>query len=206
MLSVSHRMRTLTESAFLSRIRDLGVRVDDRYPQSAILAFHPNPGLDRFWEIPAEPERRPYFIACMLAQMGDWKSCYAWRHMGSWPASAEPLRINDVVELRILRGLELPLGTGDVVEFNRGDEDRLITLIFATTVFGWSVGQDLYLVPNDGRYILKATHHGVVDVAFRDTSDLERWAIRMGEKGFSLPSDVPDSTFKVPTWMKPTDG
>ena len=39
--------------------------------------------------------------------MGDWQQCYAWRHLGSWPESADPLRINDVVEWQILKGLGL---------------------------------------------------------------------------------------------------
>lgn len=197
-------MRTLSEADFLAWVRELGVHVDEGYPQSASLAFATKPGLDRFWQVPAAPERRPHFIACMLRQMGDWKSCYVWRHMGSWPRSAEPARTNDVIALRILRGLELPLGTADIVEFDQSEEDRLITLVFVTTIFGWSVGQDLYLVPDDGRYILKVTHHDVIDVAFRGQSDLERWVAGMEENGFALPTDVPDATFKVPPWMRPT--
>jgi hypothetical protein len=40
--------------------------IDQRYPQSAVLSFQPDPQLDRFWEVPPEPERRPYFVASML--------------------------------------------------------------------------------------------------------------------------------------------
>jgi len=86
--------------------------------------------------------------------MGDWQECYAWTHLGSWPESADPLRINDVVEWQILKGLGLPLGTADVVKFERAELDRLVTLMFFTTVFGWSVGEDLYIVPDHARCIV----------------------------------------------------
>jgi hypothetical protein len=134
--------------------------------------------------------------------MGDWQACYAWRHLGMWPDSADPLRINDVVELQILRGLGLPLGTGEVVKFERAELDRLVTLLFSATVFGWSVGDDLYVVPEDARYILKTDHHDVIHVSFRNSADVDLWISRMEERGFFLPTDAPDATFKQPDWMK----
>jgi hypothetical protein len=194
-------MQTLTEPEFLAWADRAGLALDPRYPESAVLV-HPDPDQDRFWEIPAEPECRPYFIVSLLELMGDWQACYAWRHLGAWPESADRLRINDVVELQILRGLGLPLGTGDVVKFERAELDKLVTLMFSTTVFGWSVGDDLYVVPEDARYILKTDHHDVIHVSFRNSADVDVWISQMQERGFSLPTDVPDATFKQPDWMK----
>ena len=75
-------MKTLTESAFLTWADGAGLCLDPQYPESAVLVFRPDPQQDRFWEIPAEPERRPYFLLSFLELMGDWQECYAWRHMG----------------------------------------------------------------------------------------------------------------------------
>src|SRR5678815_1860245 len=86
---------------------------------------------------------------------GRRRACYVWKHLGSWPQSAAPERINDVVQLRILDGLGLPLGTNAVVEFSRAEHDRLVTLLFSTTIFGWSVGDDLYVVPDHGQHLLQ---------------------------------------------------
>jgi hypothetical protein len=77
----------------------------ENYPTAAILTFTPDLGHDRFWHIPPAPERRPYFVATMFDLLGDWAACFVWKHSGSWPSSANPERINDVVELRILSGL-----------------------------------------------------------------------------------------------------
>jgi len=198
-------MRTHREDEFLAWAERAGFRLDPRYPHSAVLAFHPDPDHDRFWEVPTAPETRPYFIAALLGCMGDWQACYVWKHLGKWPQSAATDRINDIVELRILQGLALPLGTNAVVEFDRSDYDRLVTLLFSTTIFGSSVGSDLYVVPEHGRHLLQTDHHGVVHVSFRAESDLNDCVAEMARRGFLLPDDVPDSTFKVPRWMNDTE-
>lgn len=195
-------MRTQREDEFLAWADRSGFQIDPRYPESAVLTFRPNPEHDRFWEVPLPPEQRPYFIASLLDCMGEWRACYAWRHLGSWPRSAVADRINDVVEQRILEGLGLPLGTNAVVEFSRSEYDKLVTLLFSTTIFGCSVGEDVYIVPNDGQHLLQTDHHGVVHVSFRAEDSLERCVEEMERRGFPLPDEVPDSTFKEPRWMK----
>jgi len=199
---VSEKMKTHTETQFLTWAGDYGIGIDSSYPQLAILAFIPDPDCDRFWEFPVQPERRPYFIASMLEGMGDWKSCFVWRHVGSWPTRPEPLRLNDRIEFQILRGTGLPLGTADVIEFDRTETDALITLVFSTSIFGWSVNEDLYIVPNTGRYIVKTDHHGVIHVSFRGSDDIHAFMRFMAERGFILPNELQDVTFKRPKWMK----
>jgi hypothetical protein len=110
-------MTIITQDQFLQWASANGLHIDPRYPQSAVLQFRA--GSDaRFWKIPPEPERRPYFLASLLDLMRDWKTCYVWRHLGTWPdpAHVNSQRVNDVVELLILKGLGLPLGGSAVVE------------------------------------------------------------------------------------------
>lgn len=194
-------MKTLTEAAFLAWAEGAGLGLDPQYPDSAVLVFRPDPHQERFWEIPAEPECRPYFILSLLELMGEWQECYVWRHLGSWPESADPRRINDIVEWRILQGLGIPLGTADVLTFERAELDKLVTLMFSTTVFGWSVGDDLYIVPDHARCIVQTDHHNVMHVSCRSAADVETWVTHMEERGFPLPEDIPDATFKKPGWM-----
>lgn len=113
-------MKTLDEAAFLTWADGAGLCLDPQYPESAVLVFRPDPQQDRFLEVPVEPERRPYVLLCFLELRGGWQECYAWRHLGSWPEFAEPLRINDVVEWQILKGLGLPLERNQV----QADRDR----------------------------------------------------------------------------------
>jgi hypothetical protein len=196
-------MKTIEEAEFLTWARERGLALDPRYPQSAVLSIVGGSGEARFWRTPPEPERRPHFLSSLLELMGDWKTCFAWRHLGRWPAEqhVDALRINDVVEFQVLKGLGLPLGSTKVIEFARADLAALVTLLFSTTVFGWSVGEDLYVVPDHARFVLKTDHHEVVHVKFRDAQDVAPWVEELKSRGFSLPDELPDETFKPPPWM-----
>jgi hypothetical protein len=195
-------MRTTTERDFLQWAAGKGLALDPQYPDSAVLDYQG--GSDaRFWTVPPEPARRPYLIASLLQLLGEWQTCFVWRHLGSWPdpVSADGQPVNDVVESRILQGLGLPLGTSDVVAFDRADLSALITLLFSTTIFGWSVGEDLFVVPDHARQLIQTDHHGVIHVSFRSVGDIEHWVSAMSRNGFDLPEDLPDETFKRPSWM-----
>ena len=50
--------------------------------------------------------------------------------------------------------------------------------------------------------MIKTDHHDVVHVSFRDQATMEKFINTMAEKGFELPEDIPDETFKRPDWMK----
>jgi hypothetical protein len=195
-------MNSLTENKFLKWAGRHGIGIDENYPDSAALSFVPDPDLNRFWEVPEEPERRPFFIELMLKVIGNWQSCYVWRHLGSWPEKPTSQSPNDKVEFQTLSGIGLPMGTTDIVKFEIEDIDRLVTLIFSTTIFGWSVGEDLYLIPDNAQYILKTDHHGVLHVSFRNHGALDKCVKEMSEEGFPLPREIPDPTFKRPEWTK----
>ena len=195
-------MRTHREEQFVEWAKNHGLALEPGYPQTATLTFDPDPGLSRFWPIPPDPFARSYFLSVMLDLMGRWHSCFAWRHMGSWPAAPETINPNEMVQHRMLSGLGLPMGTADIVQFERSEDDKLLSLLLVTTIFAWSTGQDLYVVPDHARYILKAYHHDVVYAHFRTKTDLNRFVKGMEKDGFCLPTDVPDGTFARPDWMK----
>lgn len=197
------QVKSLVEAEFLRWAEEHGLALDERYPQLAILQFHPHSDFKRFWCIPDRPERRPFFFASMLDLSGTWDSCFAWRHQGSWPnqEGLDPLRLNDNVEYHLLRGLGVPIGTADVLRFHRDELNQLVSLLLITSIFGWSVGEDLYVVPDNAQCLLKVSHHDVVHVEFRSEGDLNAGVSKMSENGFLLPDDLPDETFKRPSWM-----
>jgi hypothetical protein len=196
-------MHTIGETDFLRWASANGMEVDSRYPHAKSLIFAKNSD-ERFWCVPPEPHLRPYFLSSLLEFMENWKSCYVWRHLGKWP---DPINkpnhhMNDLVEDCILRGLGLALGTGDVLQFDRDELNRLLTLLFCTTVFGCSQGDDLVVVPDHARQILKTDHHDVIHVSFRDPVDVQGWITKMAGRRFNLPEDLPDETFKRPAWLR----
>jgi len=122
--------------------------------------------------------------------------------MGSWPTRPDPLRLNDKIEFGILKSVGLPMGTTDVLRFDLMEIDRLITLIFSTSIFGWSVNEAPYIVPDTAQYIAKTDHHGVIHVSFRDSDDMQAFVRFLAERKILLPEELPDATFKRPEWMK----
>ncbi len=195
-------MKRHTQSAFLAWARERGLSLDPKYPQSAVLTFVPNLQFDRFWVVPAEPERWPHFLGCMVDAFGPWSSCHCWRHLGRWPEKSDEQQIDDEVEYLIFRGIGLPTGSRDVIEFSLSERAKLIILLLATTIFGRTVGQDVYLVPDTGLGILETDHHGVIHASFKDEGAMIAHIRRMEQEGFSLPDEVPDATFKVPKWIR----
>ena len=194
-------MKTLSEAQFLAWAQTRGIVPDPRYPNHPVLAFEGCVPIDRFWCVPPEPEARPYFIQSLLLAMGNWSTCFAWKPMGSWPASADPERINDIVQLRLLKGLGLALGNDEVLQFSSEETDVLISLIYLTTVFGWSVSDDLHIFPDHGRQMMATDHHGVIGITCRSEEDMMQIVARMEEEGYPLPTEIPDETFKWPYWM-----
>jgi hypothetical protein len=201
-------MKTLTTEKFLAWAATKGLVLDPRYPHSAVLSFRRDERLARFWNVPANPTPRPYFALSFLELMGDWSVCHVWRHLGGWSAPApqfDSRKINHLVETRILGGLGMPLGSSSVVTFDRSELPSLVTLLFSTTLFGWSTWEDLYVVPDHARQLLQTDHHNVFHIEFRNDSDVEPWVAGMRERGFALPEELPDATFKRPSWMRTSE-
>jgi hypothetical protein len=195
-------MKTHSEEQFLKWAEAQSMVFDEDYPAARTLTFKRAPNLNRFWVVPQQPEQRPYFLAGILDLMGKWQSCRAWRHMGRWPERpGRPRAMKDRVEFQILKGIGMPMGTDDIVEFSRRERDQLATLLFSTTVFGWSIAEDLYVVPDHAEHIIRTDHHGVVWMHFRQLEDLQQSVKKMNRRGYPLPKAVPDWTFTIPEWM-----
>ncbi len=195
-------MKRHSQSEFLAWAHERGMALDQRYPESASLIFASTQRFDRFWLVPREPERRPHFLRCMVDAFGPWSSYHCWRHLGRWPAECDKEPIDDQIEDVILRGIGLPVGSADVVEFSLSEQAKLLTLLLSTTIFGRTVGEDVYLVPDTALGFLKTDHHGVIHASFKAKALMIAHIRRMKEQGFPLPDEVPDATFKVPEWMQ----
>lgn len=195
-------MRFILETTFIESAQARGYKFVRTKSNHGWFELEPSVDEGRFWGIPAEPERRPHLFSGMLELMGDWRTCMAWRVNGVWPASADPGRLNDNIELIILSGLGMPRGGTDAVEFSSEETEKLVTLMFSTSIFGWSVGEDLTIVPDHGRYLMQISHHNVVHVHFRSSADRVAYVSGMQEWGFNLPDELPDATFKRPSWLK----
>lgn len=101
----------------------------------------------------------------------------------------------------ILSGAGIPAGFAGAVRFTAAEADRLVAVVFAHLSFGWSVPDDLFIVPDHARQLLHTDHHGVVHVDFADGARVARFVEHMRGEEFALPEELPDATFKKPDWM-----
>jgi hypothetical protein len=64
----------------------------------------------------------------------------------------------------LLRGAGIPGGWVGAVRFDRGEEDALVAVLYASLAFGWCVDDDLFFIPEHGRQLLQTDHHDVIHV------------------------------------------
>ncbi|PYR48027.1 MAG: hypothetical protein DMF89_17360 [Acidobacteria bacterium] len=87
------------------------------------------------------------------------------------------------------------------LQFNNHETRDLLLLVANYYVFAWSAGEDLNILPDDGSCILMVSHHGELQGDFPDSQRLDAFVAFMEAKGYPLPDDAPDETFKIPKWM-----
>ena len=191
-------MKTHTEQAFLEWAATRGVILDPRwpYPRHAFLRLNVDAPLEGCWRTPEQPESRPYFLWLLLESMRPWKSCFVWRAYGSWPDVPHPDDAAKETEFQILAGLGMPMSTADVVEFSADETGKLLTVMFCATIFAWCPTGDLYVVPDTGLYLLHTSHHGFIDMEFRDQAHLDPFEQALAKVGFPLVPPAVQPQFK----------
>lgn len=193
-------MKAIPEQQILSWLSERHLDVGDHYPEKVSVLFKDD--FSRFWVVPQEPANRPHLIDTILSLTEAWSECLVWKPDGSWMESTEDSRTNDVVLLQLLRGLGLPLGTADGVLFQHSERMKLVSLAFLTTIFGWCKGDDMLIIPDSGLFIVKVSHHDVIHVACKSEAAMNKFVAGMKKRGFPLPEEPPDPTFKIPKWMR----
>jgi hypothetical protein len=180
-------MQLIPAADFLAWAGTLGIGLDERFDEPRCLAYRPYRDSDRFWALPEHPETWPFFVAQLLAALEPWLVCALWVRSGLWPDMAEGATRNGRVRSVILRGAGIPSRFVGGAKLGRGEEAELLAVAFAQLAFGSCVMDDLFIVPDHGRYFLQTDHHDAVHVSFADENLIKPFVDYMEEKGFPLP-------------------
>jgi hypothetical protein len=194
-------MQAISNEKFLSWASSREIVADMRYSPPQCLTYLPNRPHHRFWIVPERAAALPFFVEHLLAGMDPWSECYLWPRGGRWLQSNATDRMTDRVRDNILTSAGVPLGFEGAVRYSDAETHKLVTAIFAQLVFGWSVVDDLFVVPDHGRQFLQTDHHDVVHVCFADEKQIEPFIAHMAGEKYLLPDEPPDATFKKPDWM-----
>jgi hypothetical protein len=192
-------MEPTSRKDFLKWTKSKEITFDPSQPPE----YLPARDYERFWNQPVRSTGIANLIGTILGELPAWDSCYLWPRSGSWTPSAGSCA--DSVMSTIYRGAGIPANWEGALRATRNDFSSIVSILFSYAAFGWSVSEDIYFIPDHGRAIVTVDHHDVVWVSFRHESDLSPFIVRMHAAEFELPTKVPDSSFKHPSWM-PTGG
>lgn len=192
----------ISADKFLAWTDTVGIAPDGRYAPPQCLVYVPHRPHHRFWAVPGRAAELPFFVSHLLAGLDPWSACVVWPRGGVWPQLYGDDRPGDQVRRIILGGAGVPAGYEGAVRFTAAEADKLTAVVFAHLVLGWSVPDDLFIIPDHGRQMLQTDHHDVVHVEFAEAEAVEPFVRHMAEEEYLLPADPPDQTFKRPDWMQ----
>jgi hypothetical protein len=195
-------MDLVPNERFFSWLATTEVRPDDRYQPPSCLAYVPHRNAHRFWCLPHPGAAIPYFVQSLLDGLDPWFACYVWPRDGEWPVALEEDDVAERVRGLIVAGAGVPAGFAGAVRFTSAEADRLAAVVFAHLTFGWSVPDDLFIIPDHARQLLQTDHHDVVHVEFAEEGRVAPYIEHMKRKGYDLPAELPDWTFRKPDWMR----
>ena len=103
---------------------------------------------------------------------------------------------------KLFEAAGIELGAHGAIEYQPGERPSIIALLANQLHYGWSTGDDVFLVPDHGRQFIQTDHHNALHMSFSDPSQLLPFMNHMENKGFYVPSELPDETFKKPKWIQ----
>jgi len=105
------------------------------------------------------------------------------------------------VHCSLLRRADVPFGEVGAIEYRANEAPKLTALLAGQVQFGFGIGDDVFIVFDNGRYVIHSDHHAVVWVSFREETTIQPLVAHMATCGHSLPEDSPDPTFKPQKWL-----
>lgn len=195
-------MRVVANEDFLRWANAGGLILDPRYQHSLQLVFRDDPDRCRFWVPAGVPSDLPGFLATSITLASVSGPYWVRPRGGGRFIHGETASFREGLIDRALAAVAIGPDVWGALVFDRTDWGDLLFVATAFFTFGWSVRQDLEIIPEDRSCCLMLGHHGEMTVQFATAERLAEFVRGMEDKGYPLPSDVPDATFKRPEWMK----
>ncbi|HET6251536.1 MAG TPA: hypothetical protein VFE47_27880 [Tepidisphaeraceae bacterium] len=192
-------MELISPEDFFEWIQCNGIGYSEEYPD--YLQYRCIPIYSRFWQTPGNAGNLPHFIDRMLLSLSPWETCTLWPLAGRWPQVGPQLRIDDRVRDVVVRGAGIIPGFAGAVRFAGDEREKLVSVIFAQLMFGWSAPDDIVIVAGHCRQFLQTDHHHMMHATFSSEDQIQPYIAHMAAVGYDLPETVPDWTFIKPAWM-----
>jgi hypothetical protein len=174
-------MRLTAEAEFVDRTAAVGIGRHPRFPLN--LAFTQAPDCQRSWLPTGRVSDLPGFLQTAIGiATGDGPVWLYRKGGGSWFEGEDAPIGNHIID-RVLEGIGVPREFAGALAFE-GQEWRDLYLVISTFfVWGWSVGEDLYIVPASGSCVLMTSHHGEFIAAYPSADRLDEFEAEMDRCG-----------------------
>jgi hypothetical protein len=180
-------MRLLAEEEFLSWAVSLEIGPDARYSPPRTLTYLSGKGTWKPWPLFKAGTKPFWLIKAALLSLEDWAFCRIWKRVPTWnypypePDGANGDR-SHIWNLLIHSDL-IPEGFTGAIEFARSEIAEVIRIMFAQGSLGFTVYDDVFVVPDHGRGILYVDHHDAIVAEFPSQLALRTFAERMAKAG-----------------------
>jgi hypothetical protein len=157
----------------------------------------------RFWDVPDTPEMTTALADALLRACGAWDEVWMDPSSLDWGGIfADGSDYGDPWHQR-LRTHRVPVEYRGAVRFTRQERAEAVELLADEMFVGQTRMCDLRVLCRPGDVSLYVEHHAVVWVHTRTAEAMDRLVAEIEARGFPLPDDYPDDTFKPVSWMKP---
>jgi hypothetical protein len=192
-------MELIEPEAFRSWAAERGIMDDPHFPKSGVLDFRDAPrGCSRGYETPPHASDLPGFLSTLMEGAAPSGPFVLFLRNGAPWFTGTGYDEGPIVEQlrdRIVRTLPIPMEFAGALRFVVGEWRDVLMLLATFLVYGWCVGDDLHLIPEDGNCILMTSHHGYVSVRCPDWGPLATFEQHMSTNGYraaaSEAADVP---------------
>ncbi len=166
-------METFPTEDFFKWAGERSLGLDPRYSPPQTLEYLPDYSPAIRWAYPEFAGSIPWFVEQFLHSIDPWDTCWVYRRSDAWNCGSHD-DVSARVWTQIVRGIGIPDGHSFVVRFSKSESEALITLAFATICFGWSVYDDLFVIPDHAEQVLYFDHHESLWVRCRTPERLSR--------------------------------
>ena len=175
-------MQLVAQHDFAKWAASVGIGQHPRFPLN--LAFIQAPDSHREWLSTGRITDLPGFLQTAVGIASVDGATLLYRKGGdSWYEGEDAPIGNHIID-RVLAAIGVPREFAGALSFDSTEWRDLYLVISTFGVWGWSVGEDLYIIPRNGSCMLMTSHHGEL-VAMAPTEEaLVRFEAEMVRCGY----------------------
>jgi hypothetical protein len=174
-------MQLLLDADFTKWRAAAGIANHPRFPLN--LVFSQDPKGQRSWLPTGRITDLPGFLQAAVTLVSDQGPVLLYRKGGDTWYEDEGAPIGNHIIDRVLEAVGVPRDFHGALAFDNHEWRDLYLVISTFAVWGWSVGEDLFIIPKNGSCVLMTSHHGELLANFPSAEALEQFRKSMEGAG-----------------------